>query len=132
MGFYLAPSSAVYFSVFSFYLTYCVWGLLFTGCRFIVPVVFGVVTLPVGKVDSVGCVGFLLEGIGACVLVDEAESCLSSGRTTSAGVFLGVCELFMILGSLSANGWGCFPVLLVVWYSVFSTVACWSLSGGGS
>ena len=26
----------------------------------------------------------------------------------------GVCELIMILGSLSANGWGCVPVLLVV------------------
>ena len=32
---------------------------------------------PVGKVCSVGCVGFLLEGTGACVLVDEAESFLS-------------------------------------------------------
>ena len=31
--------------------------------------------------------------------------------------------------SLSANGWGCVPVLLVVWHSVSSTVACWSLSG---
>ena len=40
--FYLSPSSAVCFSVFSFYLTYCVWGLLFAGCSFVVPVVFGV------------------------------------------------------------------------------------------
>ena len=31
---------------------------------------------PVAKVGSVGCVGFLVEGTGACVLVDEAESCL--------------------------------------------------------
>ena len=30
-----------------------------------------------GKVGSVGCVGFLLEGTSACVLVDEAGSCLS-------------------------------------------------------
>ena len=29
------------------------------------------------KVVSVGCVGFLVEGTGACVLVDEAGSCLS-------------------------------------------------------
>ena len=35
---------------------------------------------PVGKVGSVGCVGFLVEGTGACVLVDEAESCLSVGQ----------------------------------------------------
>ena len=42
VGFYLAPSSASYFSVFSFCLTYCVCGLLFAGCGFIVPVEFGV------------------------------------------------------------------------------------------
>ena len=36
------------------------------------------------------------------------------GRTTTGGVFWGVCELIMILGSLSASGWGCVPVLLVV------------------
>ena len=33
-----------------------------------------------GKVDSVGCVGFLVEGTDACVLVDEAGSCLSGGQ----------------------------------------------------
>ena len=54
------------------------------------------------------------------------------GRTTSGGVFWGVCDLIMILGSLSANGWGCVPVLLVVWHRVSSTVACSSLSGAGS
>ena len=50
----------------------------------------------------------------------------------SGGVFWGVCGLIMILGSLSANGWGCVPVLLVVWHRVSSTVASWSLSGAGS
>ena len=84
------------------------------------------------KVGSVGCVGFLVEGTGACVLVDEAGSCLSGGKTTSSGVFWGVCDLIMILGSLSANGWCCVSVLLVVWHRVSSTVACWSLSGAGS
>ena len=54
------------------------------------------------------------------------------GRTMSSGVFRGVCELSMILCSLSANGWGCVPVSLVVWYGVSSTIACWSLSGAGS
>ena len=57
---------------------------------------------------------------------------LSVGRTTSGGVLWGVCVLIMILGSLSASGWGCVPVLLVVWHRVSSTVACWSLSGAGS
>ena len=46
------------------------------------------------------------------------------GRTASGGVFWGVCELIMILGSLSANGWGCVPVLLVVWHGVSGTEAC--------
>ena len=43
-------------------------------------------------------------------------------------VCFGVSELIMILGSLSANGWGCVLVLLVVWHGVSSTGACWSLS----
>ena len=45
------------------------------------------------------------------------------GRAASIGVFWGVCELSMFLGSLSANGWGCAPVLLVVWHGASSTVA---------
>ena len=44
------------------------------------------------------------------------------GRTASGGVFWGVCDLIIILGSLSANGWGCVPVFLVVWHRVSSTV----------
>ena len=54
------------------------------------------------------------------------------GRSTSGGVFWSVSGLIMILGRLSANGWGCVPVLLVVWHRVFSTVVCWSLSDAGS
>ena len=54
------------------------------------------------------------------------------GRSISGGVFWGVCDLIVILGSLSANRWGCVPVLLVFWHRVSSTVACWSLSGAGS
>ena len=50
----------------------------------------------------------------------------------SGGVFWGVCDLIMILGSLSANGWGCVPVLLVVWHRVSSPVACCLLNEAGS
>ena len=32
------------------------------------------------NVGSVGCVGFLVEGTGVCVLVDEAGACLSGGQ----------------------------------------------------
>ena len=73
-----------------------------------------------------------MEGTHACVLVDEAGSCLLVGRTASIVVFWGVCYLIMILGSLFANGWVCVPVLRVVWHRVSSNVACLSLSGAGS
>ena len=36
-------------------------------------------------------------------------------RATSRGVFRSGCELSTTLGSLSADGWGCVPPLLVVW-----------------
>ena len=48
------------------------------------------------------------------------------GGTASSGVFWGVCELSMILGSLSANGLCCVPVLLVVWHGVSLLVVEWS------
>ena len=54
------------------------------------------------------------------------------GRTVSGGVFWDICDLIMILGSLSANGWSCVPDLLVVWHRVSSSVAWWLLSGAGS
>ena len=85
-----------------------------------------------GKVGSVCFVGFLVEGTSACVLVDETESCLSVEQDCVWWCVLGVCDLIMILGSLSADGWNCVPVFLVVCNGVSSTVACWSLSGTGS
>ena len=90
-----------------------------------------------GKVGSVGCVGFLVEGTSARVLMDEAGSCLSGGQDHAQWCVLGCYDFIMImimiiLGSLSANGWCCVPVLPVVWHRVSSTVACWLLSGAGS
>ena len=38
------------------------------------------------------------------------------GRAASGGVFWGVCDLIMILDSLSTSGFCCVPVLLVVWH----------------
>ena len=79
MGSYLAPSPSVCFSVFSFCLTYCVWGSPFhrsqvrsSRCFWCLP--------PVAKVGLVDCVGFLVGGTSAYVLVDEAGSCLSGGQ----------------------------------------------------
>ena len=45
------------------------------------------------KIGSVGCVGFLVEGTGACVLVDEAGSFLSGEQDH---IRLCVCDLTMI------------------------------------
>ena len=53
------------------------------------------------------------------------------GRAASGHEFCGVCDLIMILGSLSANGWGCVPVLLVVWHGASTTGSCWPLNGAG-
>ena len=81
---------------------------------------------PVAKFCSVCCVAFLVKGTGACVLMDEAGSCLSGGQDCVRWCFLGgICDLSMILCNLSVNGWGCVPVLVVVWLRVSSTVACW-------
>ena len=44
----------------------------------------------VGKVGSVVCVGFLVEGTGACVLVGGAGSCLSGGKGCICGGCFGV------------------------------------------
>ena len=48
-----------------------------------------------GKVGSLGCVSFLVEGTGTCVLVDESGYCLSGGQDHIWWCF-GVCEPSMI------------------------------------
>ena len=103
-------------------LTYCVWGLLFPGCRFIVPIVFGVCPQWRRLVQWVVLASWWM----------RLDLVFLMGRSTSDVVFWGVCHLIMTLGSLSANGWCCVSVLLVVWHRVSSTVACWSLSVTGS
>ena len=50
----------------------------------------------------------------------------------SGGLFWGVCELSMTLGSLYANGWFCVPVLFVVWCEASSTGGFRQLGGAGS
>ena len=79
-----------------------------------------------GEIRSLVCVGFLVKVSDTCALVGGAGSCLS------CGVFLGVCELSMILARLSDNGWGCISVLLVDWHGASSTGICWPLGGAGS
>ena len=87
---------------------------------------------PVGKVGSVGCVDFLVEGTGVCVLVDEAGSCLSGGQDHMCWCVLGCLWTYYDFTQTLCSGWGCGPVLLVAWHGFSSTGACWLLSGVGS
>ena len=52
-------------------------------------------------------------------------------RSTSSGVFWGVCELSMLLGSFSANEWYGVHVLVVVCHGASSTGIWWPLGGPG-
>ena len=87
---------------------------------------------PVGKVCSVCCVASWWRGLVPVFWWMRLDLVFLVGRTVSGRMFWGVSDFIVILGSLSANGWGCVPVFLVVWCRVSSTVACWSLSGAGS
>ena len=50
----------------------------------------------------------------------------------SRGVFWGVCELSMTLGSLSADGYVCVPAMFIVCCEVSSAGSCWQLGGAQS
>ena len=58
-----------------------------------------------------------------------ADLFLLMSRAVLGGVFWGVCELSMTLGSLYADGWVCVLVLLVFWCEASSAVSCWQLGG---
>ena len=78
VDFYHVSSSVACFSVFSFCLIYCVWGLLSAGWKIIITL----------NLESAACWWgwtsahevFLVRGTCACSLVDGAESCLSKGQ----------------------------------------------------
>lgn len=55
-------------------------------------------------VFAVPCEVFLVRGTGTYVLMGAAGSCLSDVSVMPSDALLGVCELGMTLGSLSANG----------------------------
>ena len=107
------------------------WGVLFTGWKFVVPIVFGVCPQWLRFVQWVVSASWL-RGLVPVYCWMWLDLVFLVGRTESGGVFGGVCELSMILGSLSANGWFCVPVLLVVWHGASSTGAYWLLGGAGS
>ena len=78
LGFYFVHSSAVYFCLLILLKLLCL-GSAFCRLQVRHSRCFWCLS-PVGKVGSVGCIGFLVEGTGVCVLVDEAGSCLSGGQ----------------------------------------------------
>ena len=89
MGFYLVPLSVVYFSVISFCLTNCVYGLLSTGCRVVVPLVS--VDCPlVGDVGPGACACFLVGGSGVHALLGGVESFPSDDQGCIRWYVLGV------------------------------------------
>ena len=112
LGFYLAPSSAVCFCLLILLKLLCLGSpfhrlqVRSSCCFWRLP--------PVAKVHSVGCVGFLVEGLVLVFWCMRLDLVFLVGRSTSSVVFCGVCYLIMILGSLSANGCGYVPVFLVV------------------
>ena len=72
-------------------------------------------------------VGFGVGEIDNNVLDSAAESSLSNGGTISVCVISGVYGISLTLGSLSADEWLCFSVLLVVWcgLSAMGCVGSW-------
>ena len=84
-----------------------------------------------GEAGPVACVGVQAVGLVPPFWWVELDLVPLMDRAASGGVFWGVCELSMALGILSANGWDCVPVLLVVWCGTSSTGACWPLGGAG-
>ena len=100
--------------------------------RVVVPVASGVCPL-VGEVHPRACAGFLWEGQMPVLLWVELGLVPLMGRAVSRSVFQGCCELSMTLGNLSADGWGCVPVLLAVWLEAFQEPGtCRLLGGAGS
>ena len=89
---------------------------------------------PVSEGFSMGCVGFLVEGTDACVLVDEAGSCLSGGQDRIWWCVLGclwtcydfrqpLCQwvsLCSCLASCLARGVQHWSLLVVEWSWVLS------------
>ena len=112
-------------------LNYCVCVLLFTGCMFIIPIVFGVCSQWLWLVQWVLQASWW-RGLVPVFWWMRLYLVFLVSRSRSGGVFWGVCGLIMNLGSLSANGWRYVPVLLVVWHRVSSTGTCSSLSRAGS
>ena len=65
-----------------------------------------------GWVGPVSCEGFLAEGTCVCVLLDEAGSHISGGRSVSSGEFWVYLWVWYGFEQPVFNVQGCVPVLL--------------------
>lgn len=68
----------------------------------------------VRKVDSGACAGFVGEGLVPAHWWVELSLVPLVDRAMSRSMSRGSCGLRKSLGSLSSDGWGCVPTLLVV------------------
>ena len=107
VGFYHVPSSAAYFSVFSFCLIYCVWGLLSEGWKVTV-LNFGVCPLWMGLGQCLVKVSWL-GGFVPVFWWVELHLIFLEGNAVCSSEFGSVCGFDVVLGLLSVNMQGCVP-----------------------
>ena len=111
VGFYLVPSSAGYFSAFSFCFIFCIWDLLSEDWRVVVLLNCGICLPWVGldpclvKVSSLG-------GLVPVFWSTELNLVSLKGSVVSSSKFWGVSGFGMALGKLSANEQCCVSFLL--------------------
>jgi len=131
VDFYYILSCDAYFSVFSFCLSYCIWGPLSAGWKAIVPINHGVCPLWVG-LDQYLLNVFRLEGLVSVFWWVKLNFVSLKGKVASSGLFWDVCGFCMALDRLSTNGKDGVPILLMVWHEGSSIGACCPLDGAWS
>ena len=110
-------------SVFSFCLSYCIWGPLSAGWKAIVPINHGVCLLWVG-LDQYLLNVFRLEGLVSVFWWVELNFVSLKSRAASSGLFWDVCGFCMVLDRLSTNGKDGVPILQMGWHEGSSIGAC--------
>ena len=114
--------------MFSFCLTYCVCGLFSAGQKaHSFSYLWGLP--PIGRVRLVHFEQYSLGELVSVFWWIELNLASLKVSAVSSNVFWVVFALGIALGSLSANGQGCVPVLLKDRHQAFGPEACWTLGG---
>ena len=82
---------------------------------------------PLGELDQCLVKVSWLGGFVPVLWWVELDLVSLKGSALSCIVFWSVYGLGMVLGSLSANGQSCVPILLMVWCETSGIEACWPL-----